>query len=227
MRLPCAIVVPNGLSVLARSTSTWIHWWSPGDLGELVDVLLGDLAPSLGPIVWPDELLELVDSVHGGGGAHAAEASQPRWYQGFDGSADAQRPFPSSITGRPWVTSDAVEVELEQRLERRVEALPVEALDLVVDLVRSPTPSAVPSASDHGVAEDQGVMARDVERHLVAPRLADRVARSPPPGSAAPGLDLVKPLFDLRRFAAALWPWMVASYTLAQLLGAAHVVRDR
>src|SRR3954464_50531 len=25
---PCAIGPPNGLSAFARSTSTWIHWWS-------------------------------------------------------------------------------------------------------------------------------------------------------------------------------------------------------
>src|SRR2546425_3066873 len=29
VRFPCATVVPNGLSALARSTSTWIHWSSP------------------------------------------------------------------------------------------------------------------------------------------------------------------------------------------------------
>src|SRR3954468_20811520 len=26
---PCAMGPPNGLSFFARSTSTWIHWWSP------------------------------------------------------------------------------------------------------------------------------------------------------------------------------------------------------
>jgi hypothetical protein len=29
VRNPCAIVVLAGLSRAARSTSTWIHWWSP------------------------------------------------------------------------------------------------------------------------------------------------------------------------------------------------------
>src|SRR3954447_17184351 len=29
VRYPCAIGPPNGLSFFARSTSTWIHWWSP------------------------------------------------------------------------------------------------------------------------------------------------------------------------------------------------------
>src|SRR4029079_6055162 len=56
------------------------------DVGELVDVVLADLAPVAGPEGLPDELLELVDSVHGCGG-HGAEA-YPWWYQGL-----ALKPF--------------------------------------------------------------------------------------------------------------------------------------
>jgi hypothetical protein len=39
--------VPNG-PVLARSGSTWIHWWSPVRIGELVDALLVDQQPVAG-----------------------------------------------------------------------------------------------------------------------------------------------------------------------------------
>ena len=40
VRLPWATVVPNGLSFLARSTSTWIHWSSPESSANGVDHLL-------------------------------------------------------------------------------------------------------------------------------------------------------------------------------------------
>ena len=54
---------------------------------------------------------------------------------------------------------DRVEIELEQRLERRVEALPVEAFDRGVDLLARPHNQAT-AGLGHRVAEDEGLVAR-------------------------------------------------------------------
>ena len=47
------MVVPNGLSVFARSTSTWIHWWSPVTSANLLMSSWVTSRQSLGPMVCP------------------------------------------------------------------------------------------------------------------------------------------------------------------------------
>jgi hypothetical protein len=51
--LPCAIVVPNGLSDFARSTSTWIHWSSPESCANVSMSSWVIVRHSVGPIVSP------------------------------------------------------------------------------------------------------------------------------------------------------------------------------
>ena len=53
VRLPWAIVVPNGLSDLARSTSTWIHWSSPESSAKVSMSSWVTVRHSLGPISCP------------------------------------------------------------------------------------------------------------------------------------------------------------------------------
>ena len=68
-----------------------------GYLGELVDELLGHLAPVAGADRLAYELSQLVDSVNGGGHEAAAYSR----YQGFERSAEASARRPSFITGWP------------------------------------------------------------------------------------------------------------------------------
>src|SRR2546423_7111426 len=53
VRFPCATVVPNGLSVLARSTSTWIHWSSPESSAKVLIISCVTSRHSLGPTFSP------------------------------------------------------------------------------------------------------------------------------------------------------------------------------
>jgi hypothetical protein len=53
VRLPWAIVVPKGLSLWARSTSTWIHWSSPERRAKVSMSSCLTMRHSLGPISWP------------------------------------------------------------------------------------------------------------------------------------------------------------------------------
>src|SRR5436305_6801104 len=50
---PCAIGPPNGLSALARSTSTWIHWWSPVASAKRFTASWVTSYQSLVPSSWP------------------------------------------------------------------------------------------------------------------------------------------------------------------------------
>src|SRR5215212_20859 len=173
VRLPWAIVVPNGLSFFARSTSTWIHWWSPDTSANLSMSSWVTSRQSLGPIVSPMSPLSssMPFTVVGALMRRSISAAvMPR----LRPQRRAERALAALEDRLSMRGQDRVEVEGEQRLERRVEALAVEALDLGVHLLRGPHPHpALPL--DHGVAEDECVMAREVERHLVAARLPDRV----------------------------------------------------
>ena len=53
VRLPWAIGPPNGLSAFARSTSTWIHWWSPEISAKPLIISWVTVRQSLGPTVSP------------------------------------------------------------------------------------------------------------------------------------------------------------------------------
>ena len=64
VRLPWAIVVPNGLSVLARSTSTWIHWSSPESSAKVLMSSWVTVRHSLGPIVLPEQGLHPLDALY-------------------------------------------------------------------------------------------------------------------------------------------------------------------
>src|SRR4051812_46600425 len=50
---PCAIGPPYGLSALARSTSTWIHWWSPVASANRLTASWVTSCQSLVPSSWP------------------------------------------------------------------------------------------------------------------------------------------------------------------------------
>src|SRR3954452_23228213 len=50
---PCAIGPPYGLSALARSTSTWIHWWSPVASAKRLTASWVTSYQSLVPSSWP------------------------------------------------------------------------------------------------------------------------------------------------------------------------------
>src|SRR5262249_47681194 len=49
VRKPWAIVLPPGISRLARSTSTWIHWWSPVASANLSIIAWSTVIQSDGP----------------------------------------------------------------------------------------------------------------------------------------------------------------------------------
>jgi hypothetical protein len=55
------MVVPYGPSA-AFCGSVWIHWWSPGDGGEPVDVALADGVPVAVADVSADGFLKRVES---------------------------------------------------------------------------------------------------------------------------------------------------------------------
>src|SRR5215207_6781370 len=114
VRLPWAIVVPNGLSLFARSTSTWIHWWSLGPMvcpirafsSSIPFTMVGVLMTWSLPVVVPRLCLQCL-------------------LQGFPALSEDRLPV-------RW--KDGIEAKLEEWLQRWVEALPVEALHFGVDL---------------------------------------------------------------------------------------------
>src|SRR5215210_2480013 len=136
VRLPCAIVVPNGLSVFARSTSTWIHWWSPETSANLSMSSWVTSRQSLGPIVWPTSALSssIPFTVVGVMARSISTAVVP----GRRVERLAQRALAALHQLLTVRGEHGVEVELEEWLEGRVEALAVEALDLGVDLLARP-----------------------------------------------------------------------------------------
>src|SRR5215210_5350986 len=161
VRFPCAIVVPNGLSVLARSTSTWIHWWSPEASANLLMSSCVTSRQSLGPTVWPTSAFSssIPFTVVGVMDRSISAAVIP----GLRVERLPQGTLPAAHEWLPVRGEHGVEVDLEQRLERRVEAVPVEALDLGIHLVGRPDHE--PSARfGHRVAEHEGAVARQVER---------------------------------------------------------------
>src|SRR5919107_4749557 len=115
VRLPWAIVVPNGLSVLARSTSTWIHWWSPETSANLLMSSWVSSRQSLGPIVLPTSPLSssIPFTVVGVMGRSISTAVVP----GLRLDRLAQRALAASHERLAMGDQHRVEVELEQRLE--------------------------------------------------------------------------------------------------------------
>ena len=63
VRFPWATVVPNGLSLFARSTSVWIHWWSPLRSAKASMSSWVTSRHSLGPICSPSRRLQPLDSL--------------------------------------------------------------------------------------------------------------------------------------------------------------------
>src|SRR5919107_634324 len=157
VRFPCAIVVPNGLSVLARSTSTWIHWWSPETSANLLMSSWVSSRQSLGPIVWPTSPLSssIPFTVVGVMARSISTAVVP----GLRLEGLAQRALAAAHERLAMGGEDRVEVEVYQRLERGVEALAVEALDLGVDLVARPHHEP-PAGLGHRIAEDERAVVR-------------------------------------------------------------------
>src|SRR5215210_1427427 len=172
VRLPWAIVVPNGLSFFARSTSTWIHWWSPDTSANLSMSSWVTSRQSLGPMVCPMRAFSssmpftVVGVLMGGSLPVVVPGLRPK---GLLQRLPALREHGLSVSDE-----DGIEGQLQERLQGRVEALPVEALHLVVDLVGGPDDQPSLGLRD-GISEDERVVAREVERHLVAARLADTV----------------------------------------------------
>src|SRR5829696_2746919 len=227
VRLPWAIVVPNGLSFFARSTSTWIHWWSPETSANLSMSSWVTSRQSLGPMVWPTSALSssIPFTLVGVLMAWSLPVVVPGLgFQGF-----LQRLLGVGQYRLPVGRKDGVEAELEQCLQCRIEALSVEALDLGVDLVGCPDHQP-PIGLRDGIAEDECVVARHVERRLVAARFADAVC-----GNAARQRDARVDLAERRAVVQALRRGAVAVdgrlglrlVPAPQLLGAAHVVGDR
>src|SRR5919112_4737338 len=112
---------------------------------------------SLGPIVWPTSPLSssIPFTVVGVMARSISTAVVP----GLRLERLAQRALAASHERLAMGGQHRIEVELEQRLERRIEALAVEALDVGVDLVARPHNQAAP-ALGHRIAEDERVMAR-------------------------------------------------------------------
>src|SRR5918999_6098031 len=128
VRLPWAMVVPNGLSVLARSVSTWIHWWSPDTSANLSMSAWVTSRHPLGPVVWPTNALR--SSIPFTVMAMAAAYRRPRSpsrsapvVPRLRAQRRPQRLPPVLHHGLPVRDEHAVEVELEQRLQGGVEAL--------------------------------------------------------------------------------------------------------
>src|SRR4029453_18140017 len=141
VRLPWAIVVPNGLSFLARSTSTWIHWWSPVTSANLSMSSWVTSRQSLGPMVCPTSAFSssipfTVVGVLMGRSISAVVVP------GLRVQSVGEPLLPAAQYGLAVGRQDGVEVELEERLERRVEALPVKGPPLGVDPVVPPGPHA-------------------------------------------------------------------------------------
>ena len=99
-----------------------------------------------------------------------------------------------------------LEVELEQRLERRDEALCVEASALRGDRLAVPDPRPIVGPGDR-VAEDERPVGGEVERRLVASRLADRVGGDVG-GELVAGLERLEAAVEARRLPTAGCPWI-------------------
>src|SRR6266540_3715077 len=228
VRLPCAIVVPNGLSLFARSTSTWIHWWSPDTSANLSMSSWVTSRQSLGPMVCPTSAFSSSIPFTVVGVLMGCSISTVV----IPGLRLESSPERLLAVGqqRPAVRDQhAVEVELEQRLQGRVEALAVEALDLGVDPVGGPDPQLAVGFHD-GITEDESVVAGQVKRHLVTTGLADGVCRDAGRQRHA-RLDLAERgavLEPLRRGPVAVDRGVRLSPVAApELLRATRVVRDR
>src|SRR3954452_14289405 len=130
VRFPWAIVVPNGLSFFARSTSTWIHWWSPETSANLSMSSCVTSRQSLGPICRPISALSssMPFTVVGVLIAGSLSAGVPGLrLQGFP-----ERLGPAAHHGLAVGDEHVLHPQPQERLDGRVEALPVEALDLRV-----------------------------------------------------------------------------------------------
>jgi hypothetical protein len=110
--------------------------------------------------------------------------------------------------GRAVRDEDPLRVEIEQRSQRRGEALGVEARAALVDALRGPQPQLAVGA-DERVAERQRAVRGQVKRLLLSPRGADRVGGHSghaiawavtPAGSRAPGSIGRKPDELARRY---------------------------
>src|SRR5829696_305826 len=227
VRLPWAIVVPNGLSVLARSTSTWIHWWSPETSANLLMSSWVSSRQSLGPMVWP--MSPLSSSIPFTVVGVMARSISTAVVPGLRVECLAQRALPAPDQRLAMGGQHCVELELEQGLERRIEALAIEALDLGIDLVGCPHHE--PAAGlGNGIAENERIVARKVERRLKATRLPDRV-RGDATGERHAGVYVVEGGAVVEAFRAggvAVDGGVgVSLVALPERLGAADVVRDR
>src|SRR5918998_609601 len=128
---------------------------------------------SLGPMVWPTSALSssIPFTVVGVLMRRSISAAA---VPGVRSQGVAQRPRSALEHRLPVRDEDRTEGEVKQRLEGRVEPLSVETPRLRIHLVGSPDPQH-PIHLDDRVAEDERVVARQMERHLVAARLAYRV----------------------------------------------------
>src|SRR5215213_9187948 len=188
VRLPWAIVVPNGLSFFARSTSTWIHWWSPDTSANLSMSSWVTSRQSLGPMVCPTSALSsstpftVVGVLMGG--------SLPVVVPGLRLQGLAKRLCPAAHDRLPMRHQHVLSAQLQQGLHARREPVSVKARHLCVNFVRRPHHKPAVRLRN-GIAEHERVMAGEVERHLVAARLPDRVGGDFP-GERCAGLDLLE-----------------------------------
>src|SRR3954453_6783236 len=228
VRLPWAIVVPKGLSFFARSTSTWIHWWSSETSANLSMSSWVTSRQSLGPICRPISAFSssIPFTVVG---VLMARSISAVVVPGLRLQRLAKRLRPSAHDRLSVRHEDILRTQLEQRPHGGREPLSVEGRHLLVNLVRPPHHEPAARLGD-GIAEDERAVARDVERHLVAARLADRVS-----GDAAGQLSVGVGGVEggvvrqpLRAGGMAVDGGLgLPAVALPELLGAPHVVRDR
>src|SRR5919108_6556163 len=226
VRLPWAIVVPNGLSFFARSTSTWIHWWSPETSANLSMSSWVISRQSLGPMVWPTSALSssipftVVGVLMGGQAISGVVVPRP----GIEGLAE--RLLSTAEDRLPMGHQHVLDRQLQQRPHARREPVSVKARHLFVNFVHRPHHEAPLGLSDR-IAEDERVVARDVQRHLVAARLADGV-RGDAAGERRAGVDLAEGrlVLEALRTGAVAVDGRLGLLRVAppELLGAAYVV---
>src|SRR5215210_5613400 len=171
VRLPWAIVVPNGLSFLARSTSTWIHWWSSETSANLSMSSCVTSRQSLGPICCPTSALSssIPFTVVG---VLMRRSISAVVVPGLEVERLAQRLRAAAHDRRSVRDQHILRSQLQQRPRARSEPVAVEGRHPVVDPVRRPHHEPAVRLRD-GVAEDERVVAREMKRHLVPARLAD------------------------------------------------------
>src|SRR3954452_3106747 len=227
VRFPWAMVVPNGLSVFARSVSTWIHWWSPETSANLSMSSWVTSRQSLGPICCPTSALSssipftVVGVLMSGSLSVVVPGLR---LQGFAERLRAAAHDRCSVRDQ-----HVVRAQLQQRPHARREALSVKSRHLRVDFFGRPHDQP-PLGLGDGITEYERGVAREVERRLVAARLAYRVS-----GYAAGKLfvrvDRAEAGLGLQALRARRMTVNGGVRLLAvatpQLLGAAHVVRDR